>query len=175
VFIKIRAGKSPGVISYLKAEVEKIAPGTLFSYGFLDDHISGLYKKEDNMSQVLKAFSLLAIIISCLGLFGLAAHSSELRTKEIGIRKVIGANLPNLLQLLSKDFVVFVLIGNLAAWPLAWYAVHKWLQEFTYRINIQWQVFVLSALLTLIIASITIAWHCIKTARTNPVKSLRTE
>ncbi len=175
VFIKIRAGKTSGAINYLKGEVEKIAPGTLFSYGFLDEHIAGLYKKEDNMSQVLKAFSLLAIIISCLGLFGLAAHASELRTKEIGIRKVIGANLPSLIQLLSKDFVVFVLIGNLIAWPLAWYAVHKWLQEFTYKINIQWQVFVLSALLTLIIAGITIAWHCIKTARTNPVKSLRTE
>jgi len=175
LFIKIRAGKAQGVIRYLKGEVEKIAPGTLFSYGFLDDRIAGLYKKEDNMSQVLKAFSLLAIIISCLGLFGLAAHASEIRTKEIGIRKVIGANLPNLIQLLSKDFIVFVLIGNMLAWPLAWYAVHKWLQEFTYRINIQWQVFVLSALLTLIIASFTIAWHCIKTARTNPVKSLRTE
>ncbi len=175
LLIKIKAGSTSSAVSFVRAQVEKIAPGTLFSYGFLDEHIAGLYEKEDTMSQVLKLFSVLAIVISCLGLFGLSAYASEIRTKEIGIRKVVGANLTNLLKLLSKDFVILVLIGNFIAWPLAWYAVYKWLQEFTYRINISWQVFALSTILTLMIALLTIGYHCIVTARKNPVNSLRTE
>jgi putative ABC transport system permease protein len=175
LLVKIRAGKTSAAVAFLRQKIEMIAPGTLFKYGFLDDHISGLYKKEDNMSQVLKIFSILAIVISCLGLFGLAAHASEIRTKEIGIRKVIGANVGNLIQLLSKDFVMLVLMGNLIAWPLAWFGINKWLQEFTYKIDIKWQVFVASGLLTLLIAILTIGYHCIRTARANPVKSLRTE
>jgi putative ABC transport system permease protein len=175
LLVRIKAGKSSEAVAFLQKKVEKIAPGTLFSYGFLDDHINGLYKKEDNMSQVLKLFTFLSIIISCLGLFGLAAHAAEMRTKEIGIRKVIGADLSSLLKLMSKDFIILVLIGNLVAWPLAWYAINKWLQTFTYRINIHWQVFLISALITFVIAMLTISYHCIKTARTNPVKSLKTE
>ena len=175
LLVKIRAGKTASVISFLQAKVDKIAPGTLFSYSFLDDRIAGLYSKEDNMSQVLKAFTVLSIIISCLGLFGLVAHASEIRTREIGIRKVIGASVSNLVRLLSKDFMILVLIGNLIAWPIAWYAVNKWLNSFNYRIQIDWKVFALSGVLILLIAMLTIAFHCIKTARANPVKSLRTE
>jgi putative ABC transport system permease protein len=175
LLVKIRAGKTASAISYLKNKVEKIAPGTLFSYGFLDDKIAGLYKKEDNMSNILAVFSVLAIIISCLGLFGLVAFAAEVRTREIGIRKVIGASVTNLVQMLSRDFIILVLIGNIIAWPLAWYAMHKWLQEFTYRINIQWQVFLLAGIATLVIAILTIGWHCLRSANANPVKSLRTE
>ncbi len=108
-------------------------------------------------------------------MFGLTAHAAEVRTKEIGIRKVIGASMSNLLGLLSKDFVLLVLAGNLIAWPIAWYVANKWLQEFTYKINISWTVFLLSAVVTLAIAIITIGYHCIKTATANPVKSLRSE
>ncbi|PWU03659.1 MAG: ABC transporter permease [Bacteroidetes bacterium] len=175
LFIKIRAGKTPETIDFLKKKVEAIAPGTLFKYGFLDDKISGLYQKEDNMSQILKLFCGLSIVISCLGLFGLAAHASEIRTKEIGIRKVIGAGTGNLLRLLSKDFVILVLLGNLIAWPLAWYVVSKWLQEFTYKVNISWWVFAFSLISTVLIALLTISYHCIKTARANPVQALKTE
>jgi putative ABC transport system permease protein len=175
MLIKIRAGKDAAAIGFLKNKIEAIAPGTLFSYGFLDETISGMYRKENNMSQVLKVFTILSIIISSLGLFGLAAHASETRTKEIGIRKVIGASMRNLLQLLSRDFIILVLIGNIIAWPLAWYAVNKWLQGFTYKIDIGWGVFLFSAILTIVIALVTIGYHCVKTARANPVISLRSE
>jgi putative ABC transport system permease protein len=175
MLVKIRPTNIEATIAFLKSKVNKIAPGTLFSYGFLDERISGLYKKEDNMSQVLKIFAVLSIMISCLGLFGLAAYAAETRTKEIGIRKVIGAGVGNLVTLMSKDFVVLVLLGNIIAWPLAWYAMHKWLQAFTYRIEIGWGVFAISFVLTLLIAMVTISYHCIKTAVANPVNSLRTE
>jgi putative ABC transport system permease protein len=175
MLIKTKGANAAAIISFLEKKVKEIAPNTLFSYGFLDDRISGLYKKENNMSVILKVFAVLAILISCLGLFGLTAHAAEVRTKEIGIRKVIGASMTNLLSLLSKDFVVLVLIGNLIAWPIAWYVAHQWLQEFSYKINIGWPVFLLSALVTLLIAIFTIGYHCIKTATANPIKSLRSE
>jgi putative ABC transport system permease protein len=175
LLIKTKATNTASLISFLEKKVKAISPNTMFSYGFLDDKISGLYKKENNMSTILNVFSILAVIISCLGLFGLTAHASEVRTKEIGIRKVIGASMSNLLTLLSKDFVLLVLAGNLIAWPIAWYAANKWLQEFTYKIDISWKVFVLSTVVTLIIAVLTIGYHCIRTARANPVKSLRSE
>jgi putative ABC transport system permease protein len=175
LFVKIRAGKTAESVDFLKKKIAAISPNTLFTYGFLDENIAALYSKEDNMSGILKVFALLAIIISCLGLFGLIAHATETRTKEIGIRKVIGASVGNLISLLSKDLLALVLLGNLIAWPIAWYAVNKWLQEFTYRIDIGWPVFIMSAIVTIIIAALTIAYHCLKTANTNPVKSLRTE
>jgi putative ABC transport system permease protein len=175
MFIKIRAGKTASATEFVRAAIEKIMPGALFNYGFLDDKIAGLYSKEDNMSKILKVFAALSIMISCLGLFGLAAHASEIRTKEIGIRKVIGASLPNLIRLLSKEFLLLVLIGNLAAWPLAWWAMHKWLEEFMYKVQIGWTVFFVSAILTIAIAILTISYHCFRTANMNPIKSLRTE
>ncbi|AXY74890.1 ABC transporter permease [Paraflavitalea soli] len=175
MFIKIKPGNPAATISFLESTFKKLAPNSMFSYGFLDDKISGLYKKENNMSTILKVFAVLAILISCLGLFGLTAYAAEVRTKEIGIRKVIGASMANLLGLLSKDFVLLVLAGNLIAWPIAWYVANKWLQEFTYKIHISWTVFLLSAIVTLAIAVLTIGYHCIRTATANPVKSLRSE
>jgi putative ABC transport system permease protein len=175
LLIKIRAGKTAEAIDFLKSKIASISPGTLFSYQFLDEHISELYKKEDNISAILKVFAGLAIVISCLGLFGLVAHASEIRTKEIGIRKVIGAGVGNLVGLMSKDLMLLVLIGNLLAWPLSWWLMHKWLEQFTDRIQIGWTVFISSLMITLLIAILTIAYHCIKTANANPVKSLRTE
>lgn len=175
LLVKIRSGKSPQTIDWLKNKMAQLAPSTLFDYGFLDDHISGLYRKEDNMSAILKVFSLFSIFISCLGLFGLAAYAAEIRTREIGIRKVIGASTTGLVRLLSVDFMIPVLIGNILSWPLAAWAVHTWLTEFTYRIDIGWQVFALSLCVTLIVALLTIGFRCWHTARLNPVKSLRAE
>lgn len=175
MLVKIRAGKSPQTIDWLKNKMATLAPSTLFDYGFLDDHISGLYRKEDNMSTILKVFSVFSIFISCLGLFGLAAYAAEIRTREIGIRKVIGASTAGLVRLLSIDFMVPVLIGNILSWPLAAWAVHSWLTEFTYRIDIGWQVFALSLGLTLVVALLTIGFRCWHTARINPVRSLRAE
>ena len=175
MFVRIEAGKTPQTIAWLQARIAQLAPSVLFEYGFLDDHISGLYRKEDNMSTILKVFSAFSILISCLGLFGLAAYAAELRTREIGIRKVIGASTANLVRLLSLDFMMPVLIGNLLSWPLAGWAVHTWLMEFSYRIDIGWPVFAFSLILTLAIALITIGFRCWQTARANPVKSLRAE
>ena len=175
MLVKIQAGKTPQTIDWLKNKMTALAPSTLFDYGFLNDHISGLYRKEDNMSTILKVFSVFSIFISCLGLFGLAAYAAEIRTREIGIRKVIGASTAGLVRLLSVDFMLPVLIGNLLSWPLAAWAVHTWLTEFTYRIDIGWQVFALSLGLTLVVALLTIGFRCWRTARANPVRSLRSE
>ena len=175
LLVKIRAGKTASAIAFLKDKVAAISPNALFNYSFLDEKISGLYKKEDNMSTLLKVFSLLSILISCLGLFGLAAYAAQVRTREVGIRKVIGASTASLVRLLSGDFMIPVLIGNLISWPFAWWAIHKWLQEFTYKIEIGWWVFALSLALTGVIALLTIGFRCLRTARANPVKSLRSE
>jgi putative ABC transport system permease protein len=175
LLVKIRAGKTASAIAFLKEKVAAISPNALFNYSFLDEKISGLYKKEDNMSTLLKVFSLFSILISCLGLFGLAAYAAEVRTREVGIRKVIGASTTSLVRLLSRDFMIPVLIGNLLSWPFAWWAIHKWLQEFTYKIEIGWWVFALSLVLTGLIALLTIGFRCLRTARANPVKSLRAE
>jgi putative ABC transport system permease protein len=175
LLVRIQAGKIPQTIDWLKDKIAELSPSTLFDYGFLDDHIVGLYRKEDNMSTILKVFSVFSILISCLGLFGLAAYAAEIRTREIGIRKVIGASTAGLVRLLSVDFMLPVLIGNLLSWPLAAWAVHTWLTEFTYRIDIGWPVFALSLGLTLIVALLTIGFRCWQTARANPVKSLRAE
>jgi putative ABC transport system permease protein len=121
------------------------------------------------------AFSLLAVLVACLGLFGLAAFAAEQRTKEIGIRKVLGASMSGLVGLLSKDFMKLVLIANIIAWPVAWYAMNKWLEEFAYRINIAWWIFALAGTLALLIALLTVSYQAIRAAVANPVKSLRHE
>ena len=175
MLIKIAAGNVPQTIDFLKTTVEKVAPNTLFSYTFLDERMASLYKKEDTMSQILNAFSGLAIIISCLGLFGVVAHESKLRTKEIGIRKVLGASVPNLVVLLSSSFLRLVIIGIVIATPLAWYAMNLWLQDFEYRIELRWWVFAIAGLLTIGVALLTVSFQSIKAALMDPVKSLKTE
>ncbi|GGB17108.1 ABC transporter permease [Puia dinghuensis] len=175
LLVRIRAGRTPQTIAWLRNKIAKIAPSDLFDYGFLDDRISGLYRKEDNMSTILKTFSIFSILISCLGLFGLAAYAAEIRTREIGIRKVIGASTTGLVRLLSLDFITPVLIGNLLSWPLSWWAIHVWLREFSYRIDVGWSVFVLSLVLTLVIALLTIGFRCWRAATANPVQALRSE
>jgi putative ABC transport system permease protein len=175
LLVRIRAGRTPQTIAWLRKKIAQIAPSALFDYGFLDDRISGLYRKEDNMSTILKTFSIFSILISCLGLFGLAAYAAEIRTREIGIRKVIGASTIGLVRLLSVDFMAPVLIGNLLSWPLSWWAIHIWLQEFSYRIDIGWPVFILSLILTLATALLTIGFRCWRAANANPVQSLRSE
>jgi putative ABC transport system permease protein len=120
-------------------------------------------------------FAGLAIFVACLGLFAMAAFTAEKRTKEIGIRKVLGATIPDIIQLLSIDYVKLVLLGFTVALPLAWYAMHQWLQDFAYRINLSAWVFVGAGLITLIVAIVTVSWQSIKAAMMNPVKSLRSE
>ncbi|MGH7453049.1 MAG: ABC transporter permease, partial [bacterium] len=118
---------------------------------------------------------IIALFISCLGLFGLAAFSTEQRTKEVGVRKVLGASITSIITLLSKDFVKLVLWANLIAWPVAWFAIHRWLQNFAYRIDIGWWVFALSGGLAMLIAMLTVSTQAIKAALANPVETLRYE
>ena len=130
---------------------------------------------ESRLSAIVGYFTAIAIIISCLGLFGLAAFSAEQRTKEIGVRKVLGASVTNIVALMSKEFIKLVLIGVFIASPLAWLIMNKWLQSFAYRTSISWAVFVISIFGALFIAMITISFQAIKSATANPVKNLRTE
>jgi len=146
-----------------------------FSYTFLDDKFNDLYKGEQQEGILFNYFAGIAILISCLGLLGLAAFTAQVRTREIGVRKVLGASVNGIVGLLAKDFIKLVLIAIVVATPIAWYAMNKWLQEFAYRVNLQWWVFVVAGVIAILIAFITISFQSIKAALTNPVKSLRSE
>jgi putative ABC transport system permease protein len=146
-----------------------------FEYSFLDTEVQKQYETEVTLSQIINAFTLMAIVISCLGLFGLAAFSAEQRSKEIGVRKVLGASVTGIVQLLSKDFVQLVLIALVIATPIAWWGMSKWLQAFEYRVTISWWMFALAGMLAMVIALITVSTQAIKAARMNPVKSLKAE
>lgn len=146
-----------------------------FKYAFLEDDFNSLYKSEQNMRTVLSAFTFLSVLVACLGLFGLAAFTIKQRFKEIGIRKVLGASIGGVVDLLSKDFLKLVLISIFISSPLAWYASHKWLQDFAYKVDISWWIFLISGAMALLIAFTTVCFQAIRAASTNPVKSLRTE
>ena len=134
-----------------------------------------MYRTEQRTGTIFIAFTILAIAIACLGLFGLAAYAAEQRTKEIGIRKVLGANVSVIVGMLSRDFIKLVCIAILIASPFAWWAMNKWLQDFAYRVNFQWWILVIAGLTAIIIAFITISFQSFKAAVANPVKSLRSE
>lgn len=146
-----------------------------FEYSFLDTEVQKQYETEVTLSQIINAFTLMAIVISCLGLFGLAAFSAEQRSKEIGVRKVLGASVTGIVQLLSKDFVKLVLIAIIIATPIAWWGMSKWLQAFEYRVTISWWMFALAGILAMVIALLTVSTQAIKAAKMNPVKSLKAE
>jgi putative ABC transport system permease protein len=141
----------------------------------MDENFNKTFKKEQQIGKISLAFSFLTILVACLGLFGLVTFIAEQRIKEIGIRKVLGASVPNIVQLLSKDFVVLVIVSILIASPIAYYVMHKWLQDFAYRINIEWWVFAIAGFMALLIALLTVSFQAVKAAVANPVKSLRTE
>jgi len=159
----------------LESSWKKLNPSEPFEYSFLDQDFQRNYEKEDRQAALINYFTIVAIIISCLGLFGLATFTAEQRTKEIGIRKVLGASVYGVVALLSTDFLKLVLIAVFIASPLAWLGMNKWLQNFAYQTSIGWQVFVLTCFIALFIAFATISFQAIKTAVANPVKSLRTE
>ena len=165
--------------SRLVSDIEKIwiklNPATPFVYSFLDQDFQRNYEKEQRTSSVIVYFTFIAILIACLGLFGLAAFSAEQRTKEVGIRKVLGASVADVTALLSKDFIRLVIIAILIASPLAWWVMNNWLKEFAYRISISWWMFALAGSIAIAIAVITVSFQAIKTAIANPVQSLRTE
>jgi len=173
--IKISGGNIPSALATIKDTWQKFLPELPYQYTFLDENFAKLYEAEQRQGTIFIIFACLAIFIACLGLFGLSAFSITQRVKEIGVRKVLGANVSTIVALLSKDFLKLVLIAAIISFPIAWYAMHNWLQDFAYRINIQWWVFVVAGILAALIALITVSFQAIKAALANPVKSLRTE
>jgi putative ABC transport system permease protein len=163
------------ILNKVNATWASLHPGVPFEYSFLDQDFQRNYEKEQRTSGIVSCFTIIAILIACLGLFGLSAFSAEQRVKEIGIRKVLGASASQLASLLSKDFIGLVAIAVLIASPLAWWAMNKWLQSFEYRIHISWWIFVLAGCTAMMIAVLTVSFQAIKAAIANPVKSLRTE
>ncbi len=173
--VKVSGRKAGQAIAFIQSAWKKVFPEYPFDYWFLDEHYKELYRTDEQVSQIVAIMAGLAILISCLGLFGLASFSTEKRTKEIGIRKILGASVKDVVLLLSKHFIGLVLIANLIAWPLAWLALDRWIQDYPYRVAIGWWVFVLSGVAALLLALGTVSTLAIKAAKSNPVKSLRTE
>jgi putative ABC transport system permease protein len=172
---KVKTAKIKDLVAQVESLWKSLAPGMPFSYRFMDDSFNEMYRSEQRVGQIALTFAVLAILIACLGLFGLATFIAEQRTKEIGIRKVLGASVRGIVQLLSRDFMKLVAIAFVIAAPISWWAMHSWLSDFAYRIRIEWWIFALAAILALLIALITVSFQAIKAAITNPVKSLRTE
>ena len=173
--VKVKVADLPNTIAHIKATWNKFSPDYPLDYKFLDENFAAMYSSEDKLSRLLLIFTIMAIFIGCMGLFGLAAFSAEQRIKEIGIRKVLGASVLSITTMLSKTFLKPVLIASLIAFPIAWWAMNNWLQDFEYRVNISWWVFLIAGFAALLVALITVSFQSIKAATTNPVKNLRTE
>lgn len=173
--VRIDGSRAREAISHVSASWKKANPGQPLEYSFLDEHFEEMYRADKAVSRVVSILAGLAIFISCLGLFGLASYSAERRVKEIGIRKVLGASVQNITVMLSMDFLKLVFISNLLAWPVAWFGINRWLEDFAYRVPLSAWVFIIAAFMALLIAMLTVSFQAIKAAVANPVKSLRTE
>lgn len=173
--VKLNNADLSSTLNYIKSVCQKFDPKFVFEYDFLDKTYEESYKSERRLGEIFNSFAVLAVIISCLGLLGLAAYVAELKTKEIGIRKVLGASTTGITYALSKQFIFWVLLANIIAWPVAYYFMNKWLQDFAYRIDMPYWVFLGAALLAIVIAVITVSSQAIKAANSDPIKSLRYE
>jgi putative ABC transport system permease protein len=173
--LRINTRQISSLISQIENKYKAMAPGQPFRYSFMDEDFNNLYRAEQRMGRISLTFAILAIVIACLGLFALAAYAAEQRTKEIGIRKVLGATVRNITTMLSMDFLKLVLIASVIAFPLAWWAMHSWLNDFAYRTSISWWIFAAAGALALLIAIVTVSFQAIKAASANPVNSLRNE
>jgi putative ABC transport system permease protein len=173
--VKLHAGDVANTIAKIEEKWKKVAPGQPFNYYFMEDSFNHTYEAEQRLGKIFTIFTTLSILIACLGLFGLAAFNAEKRSKEIGVRKVLGASVSQITYKLSIDFLKLVGIAILVSLPLAWYVMNKWLEDFTYRIEIGWGIFALAATLAVVISIITVSYQSIKAALANPIKSLRTE
>ena len=173
--VHAKQGDMGAVINAAQASWKRLNPNEPLEYSFLDADFQKNFEAESRLSSIVLYFTIIAILISCLGLFGLATFSAEQRIKEIGVRKVLGASVGGIVTLLSKEFLVLVGIAVVIASPIAWFVMNKWLQNFVYRTSIGWQVFAITTAIALFIALATISFQAIKAALANPVKSLRTE
>jgi len=175
IAVQVKATDIAGTLALIKEKWQTMAPADPFTWSFMDEEFNNLYFSEQRTGKIFITFATLAILIACLGLFGLAAYAAEQRTKEIGIRKVLGASVGNIAGMLSKNFLKLVLIASLIAFPVAWWMMHKWLEDFAYRVSISWWIFFVSGAIALLIAIFTVSFQAIKAAMANPVKSLRSE
>jgi putative ABC transport system permease protein len=175
IIVHSKAAEVSPILKGIEASWKKLNPNEPFEYSFLNQDFQKNYESENRLALIVAYFTFIAIVISCLGLFGLATFSAEQRIKEIGVRKVLGATVANIVTLLSKDFLKLVGIAIIIASPIAWFVMNKWLQDFAYRINISWTVFAITTIVALFIALATIGFQAIKAAISNPIKSLRSE
>ena len=175
LLVKTKPAQVQKAIADVGTIYKKYEPSSPLSFGFVDQDLEKLYNNDQKTGEIMLIFSILAIIVSCMGLFGLATFATEQRMREIGIRKVLGASVASITALLSKDFLKLVLIAIVIASPAAYYLMENWLQDFAYRVNIGWPVFVVSAMLSISIALLTVSYQAIKAALMNPVKSLKSE
>jgi putative ABC transport system permease protein len=175
VSVKLKAGSIQSTLNTIQKQWKQFDNEFPFDYFFIDEQLNKFYQSDQRLLRVLGIFASLAIIIACIGLLGLSIHTAKQRTKEIGIRKVLGASVTGIVSLLSKDFIKLVAIAILIASPIAWWAANKWLQDFAYRINITGWIFLGAGMATIFIALLTVSFQAIKAAIANPVKSLRTE
>jgi len=175
VIARIKAADVHHLVTDIRNKWASFHPEAPFSYSFLDQQFASLYKNEQRTSRIFISFAVIAVIIASLGLFGLAAFMIRQRVKEIGIRKVLGASPAGITIMLSTEFLKLILIASLVAFPVTWFAMNKWLQDFAYRIDIQWWVFAAAGCIALLVAVVTISFQSIKASLANPVKSLRSE
>lgn len=173
--VRINAKNAASIISKIEAIYKKMAPGQPFAYSFMDEDFNRIYTAEQRIGNISVTFSIVAIVIACLGLFGLVTYAAEQRIREIGIRKVLGASISSIVGMLSVDFLKLVLVASFIAFPFAWYVMHQWLRDFAYRIDVEWWIFPFAGIIAIFIALLTIAFQAIKAAVSNPVESLRTE
>jgi putative ABC transport system permease protein len=173
--IRITPSNIQKTLGLIKNKWKEIWPQRPFEYFFLDDSFDSQYRAEEQMGNLTMRLSLLAVLIGCLGLFGMASYTTEQRTKEIGIRKVLGASAAIIVRMLSKEYIVLVAIGNLIAWPVAYFLMKSWLDNFAYRTSLALWVFIATAFLSLAVALLTVSYKSIKAALSNPVDSLRYE
>jgi putative ABC transport system permease protein len=173
--VRIATQEIPATIDFLRQTWQRFDSRYPFEYYFLDERFAQLYASEQRLMQTFGLFAILAVVVAGLGLLGLTSYAAEQRTKEIGIRKVLGATVAGIIAMLSRDFLKLVLVANIIAWPLAWLAMNHWLQDFAYRIEIGWWMFALAGGLALVIALLTMSTQAIKAALANPVEALRYE
>jgi putative ABC transport system permease protein len=175
VSIRIKPGDEEGTLRTVREKWERLFPEDQFEYGFLDDRIERLYESEKTMRNISVVFSSLSVLISCLGLLGLVSFTAEEKTKEIGIRKTLGASTGNILVRLSGEFIKWIILANVLAWPLAWFLMNKWLENFAFRTEISWPIFVVAGFLSISFGVITFIFHAVKAASANPVDNMRYE
>jgi putative ABC transport system permease protein len=175
VCVKISSNNVPETLAFIETIWKKFTTDYPINYEFLDEKINNFYKTEQTIGQIFQYFTSLAIIIACLGLFGLASFSAEQRTKEIGIRRVLGASVSGIVIMFTKEFTKWIIIATIIAWPVAYFTISKWLQTFSYRISLGWEIFIFSGAAALIIALLTVSYQAVKAALANPIDSLRYE